>query len=83
MQNISEITLDRAYNPRPGDNDAVVLLNRGQLARAISVSPRTVDNLQRRRVIPFIRLSVRCIRFHLPTVIAALRKFEIREAGHR
>jgi|SRR6476620_1097581 hypothetical protein len=59
------------------------LLKRRELARAISVSPRTVDNLQRQKKIPFVRISPRCVRFHLPSVLAALRKFEVQEAGRR
>lgn len=57
------------------------LINKPLLARAIFVSTRTIDNLQRRRIIPFVRISARCVRYHLPSVIAALRKLEIREAG--
>ena len=64
-------------------NDERALLKRLELARAISVSARTVDNLQRQKKIPFIRISPRCVRFHLPTVLAALRKFEIKEAGRQ
>ena len=58
----------------------LALLKRPQLAKAINVSPRTVDNLQRRKVIPWVRISPRCVRFHLPSVLAALRKFEVKEA---
>jgi hypothetical protein len=58
-----------------------VLLKRRQLAHALNASPRSVDNWQKERKIPFIKISARCVRFHLPSVLAALRKFEIREAG--
>lgn len=61
--------------------DDVALLKRPQLARAINVSPRTVDNWQKQKRIPFLKLSARCVRYHLPSVLHALRKFEIREAG--
>jgi hypothetical protein len=61
------------------DNSA--LLKRPQLARAINVSARTVDNWQKQKRIPYLKLSARCVRYHLPSVLAALRKFEIREAG--
>jgi hypothetical protein len=57
------------------------LLKRPQLARAINVSARTVDNWQKQKRIPFLKLSARCVRYHLPSVLAALRKFEIREVG--
>jgi len=49
------------------------------VARANSVSTRTVDNWMQQRLIPFVRLSARCVRFHLPSVLAALRKFEVKE----
>ena len=63
--------------------DDSALLKRLQLARAINVSARTVDNWQRQKKIPFIRISTRCVRFHLPSVLAALRRFEVKEAGRR
>jgi hypothetical protein len=58
-----------------------VLVKRRQLARALNASPRSVDNWQKQKKIPFIRISARCVRFHLPSVLAALRKFEVREVG--
>ena len=61
--------------------DDPALLKRPQLARAINVSARTVDNWQKQKRIPYLKLSARCVRFHLPSVLAALRKFEVREAG--
>ena len=59
----------------------LALLKRPQLAKAINVSPRTVDNWQRRKIIPWVRISPRCVRFHLPSVLAALRKFEVKEVS--
>jgi hypothetical protein len=59
----------------------LALLKRLQLARAINVSARTVDNWQKQKRIPYLKLSARCVRYHLPSVLAALRKFEIKEAG--
>ena len=61
--------------------DDPALLKRPQLARAINVSVRTVDNWQKQKRIPYLKLSARCVRYHLPSVLAALRRFEIREAG--
>ena len=60
--------------------DDLALLKRPQLARAINVSPRSIDNFVARKIIPAIRISARCVRFHLPSVLAALRKFEVKEA---
>ena len=65
--------------PESSADDDLALLKRPQLARAVSVSPRTIDNWVAARKIPFIKLSARCIRFHLPSVLAALRRFEVRE----
>ena len=59
------------------------LLKRRQLARALSVSARSIDNWQRDKRIPFIKVSPRCILFDLASVLAALKRFEIREAGRR
>jgi hypothetical protein len=50
------------------------------VAQATSTSERTVQNWQKQKKIPFVRLSARCVRFHLPTVLSALRKFEVKEA---
>jgi hypothetical protein len=61
--------------------DDPALLKRRQLARAINVSARTVDNWQKQKRIPYLKLSARCVRYHLPTVLGALRKFEVKEAG--
>ena len=62
-------------------DDSLALLKRPQLARAINVSLRTIDNWQKQKRIPFLKLSARCVRYHLPSVLRALRKFEIRETG--
>jgi hypothetical protein len=57
------------------------MLKRHELARALSISPRSVDNLQHRKVIPCIKISPRCVRFSLSSVLAALRKFEVKAVG--
>jgi len=57
------------------------LLKREELARALNISPRSVDNFQKAKRIPVIRITPRCVRFHLPSVLAALRRFEVLEAG--
>jgi hypothetical protein len=62
------------------ENDPA-LLTRKELAKRLSLSIRSIDNLQRAKKISHIRLSPRCIRFHLPSVLTALRKFEVKEAG--
>jgi FixJ family two-component response regulator len=77
--------IDSEYSATPIASEKVAgaiaaLLNRKQLAAAINVSPRTVDNLQRRKIIPVVQLSARCCRFSLPAVLRALGKFEVKEA---
>jgi hypothetical protein len=63
-----------------GDDQGLV--NKPAIARLLSVSPRTVDNFIREKKIPAIRISARCIRFHPPSVLAALKRgFELKEAG--
>ncbi|MBA3351417.1 MAG: hypothetical protein H0U23_03160 [Blastocatellia bacterium] len=64
--------------PESAANDPA-LLKRRQIARAINVSPRTIDNWQKQKKIPFLKLGVRCVRFYLPSVLAALRRFEVKE----
>ena len=47
-------------------------------ARAAKLSVRSIENLARRKAIPIVRLSARCVRFHVPSVMAALRRFEVK-----
>jgi hypothetical protein len=56
------------------------LLKRHELARALSISPRSVDNFQKAKVIPVIRITPRCVRFDLRAVLRALERFTVREA---
>ena len=49
------------------------------VASAASVSTRCVENWMKQKRIPFVKLSARCVRFDLKSVLAALRKFEIKE----
>jgi hypothetical protein len=62
-----------AHNPE--------LLTRKELAKRLSLSPRSIDNLQRAKKISYIRLSPRCIRFHLPSVMNALRLYRVKAVG--
>jgi len=60
--------------------DQPTLLKRPQLARALGVSCRTLDNWQKSKRIPYIKISARCVRFDLQSVLASLRRrFEIKE----
>jgi predicted DNA-binding transcriptional regulator AlpA len=55
------------------------LLRHKELARALNVSSRTIDNWKRRKTIPIIKISTRCVRFDLGSVLQALRRYEVRE----
>jgi hypothetical protein len=57
------------------------LLRHKELARALNVSARTIDNWKRRKTIPVIKISTRCVRFDLGSVLAALHRYEIQEIG--
>jgi len=57
------------------------LVDLKMVARKLGVSPRYVQTLVRRKVIPVIRLGRRCTRFDLDSVLAAVHKFEIQEQG--
>jgi hypothetical protein len=61
--------------------DELGLVDKRVVARAASASLRSVDNWIAERKIPVVRITKRCVRFHLPSVLAALRKFEVKQAG--
>ena len=58
-------------------------LSKRELAHAVGVSPRTIDNWMVQKRIPFIRLSARLIKFNLDRVKAALTRYEVKEIGAR
>jgi hypothetical protein len=63
----------------PASDDGLVI--KRVVAQAASASTRSVENWIREKKIPVVRISKRCVRFHLPSVLAALRKLEVKEAG--
>jgi excisionase family DNA binding protein len=63
----------------PGSHLAVFLATKGDVARAVKVSQRTIETWVKQRKIPVVRLGKRCVRFHLASVLSALRKFQINE----
>jgi len=52
------------------------LVKKGVLARALSVSPRCIELWVKQKKIPVVVLGKRCVRFDLPAVLQALRRFE-------
>ena len=68
--------------PLPANESAASdssLVTKKVVAKAASVSTRCVELWMQRRLIPVVRLSPRCVRFHLPRVLNALRRLEIKE----
>jgi excisionase family DNA binding protein len=59
------------------------LLSKRELAAALNVSERTIDNWLAQKKIPRLRLSNRLTRFNLSKVEAALARYEIKEVGAR
>jgi hypothetical protein len=62
---------------------SAALLNRRELAKALGLSSRSIDNLQARKAIPVIKISSRLCRFDLNRVLSALSRYELKEIGHR
>jgi excisionase family DNA binding protein len=56
-------------------------LNKSQLAERLGVTRRVVEEMMRRRKIPYLSLGHRTVRFFWPTVERALSKFEHRAVG--
>ena len=56
-------------------------LNKHELAARLGLKKRGVEELMRRRQIPFIRLGHRTVRFYWPAVEKAVAKFERKAVG--
>lgn len=59
--------------------DVSDLITKKVCARKASLSTRTIENLMKRRLIPWVALSKRCVRFSWPSVRAALCRLEVKE----
>jgi excisionase family DNA binding protein len=59
------------------------MLTKRELASALNVSQRTIENWMAQRRIPSLRLSARMRRFNLNKVEAALDRYEVKEVGAR
>jgi len=57
------------------------LVNKDQLAKILGLKRRGVECLVAKRKIPVLRISRRCVRFHVQSVLRALRQFEQQEVG--
>ena len=78
-----ESALDNSSRSNGWQSVSRHLLTKQELAIALGVSPRTIDNWMAQRRIPFIRISARLIRFDLNRVKEALARYEIKEVGAR
>ncbi len=56
-------------------------LNKDELAARLGLKKRGVEELMRRRQIPFMKLGHRTVRFYWPAVEKAVAKFELRAVG--
>lgn len=50
------------------DRNKNILIDRHEAAALLSVSPRVISDLVRRREIPFVRTSRKCLRFRRPSL---------------
>ena len=55
------------------------LVTKKELAPVLRVSTRTVDNWQRKKILPYIKVG-RLVRFNIARCLTALARFERREA---
>lgn len=62
-----------------GANNPVAYLTKAQLASQLGVSPRFIEKLVERKILPAIRISRRCVRFNLNNVERALTRLEAKE----
>lgn len=53
---------------------APTLIKKRELAKRLSVSPRTIDEWARKRKIPYLRVGPRFYLYDFEAVVAALRK---------
>jgi len=60
-----------------------IMIRKKELATALNVSPRTIDNWVRQRRIPVHRFSPRLLRYDLQKVQNALDKYEVIEVGRK
>lgn len=57
--------------------NAKPLLKKAEVAAELNLTVRGVEDMMRRRKIPFLRMSHKVVRFDLDKVRAALSKFEV------
>lgn len=65
----------QTYNINPNGH----LVSLDEVAKHLGVSPRHVQSLRAKRLIPAIKISSRCLRFRITDVDRALEKLTVRE----
>lgn len=62
--------------------DRNLLLTKEELMTALALpSTRMVDELMRKRKIPYLRLGHKTVRFDLAKVLSAIQRLEVKEVG--
>lgn len=64
-------------NPTSAFKGGLGLLTRADLAAELQCSERHIQRLMARHVIPFIRISRKCVRFRRDAVLVALVRREV------
>jgi phage terminase Nu1 subunit (DNA packaging protein) len=75
---------NKPNNAQERTNDVALsdkLVDKKFIAKTTSASIRTIENWVKQRKIPIVRISPRCVRFHAPSVVSALRRLEVVEVG--
>jgi excisionase family DNA binding protein len=69
----------RSLPELPGMQNPQRLLNKAEMSEILGLHKRGLEELMARRVIPFYRVSARCVRFDPDAVKNALERFIVRE----
>lgn len=56
-------------------------LNRGEAAEYLGVCPRTISELQRKRLIPHVKLARKCVRFRPADLDRAMDRLTVKAVG--
>lgn len=73
---MEKIMTRKTKNEIPNDSD--YLRGQGQASRYAKVSRRTISDWQTKRVIPFLKVSRKCVLFRKRDIDAALSRFEVK-----
>lgn len=83
MYSVVKTTSIQHQSASPQAGDQRHLVTKKQLAAILNLpSTRMIDEMMRRRRIPFLKLGHRTIRFNVGRVREALTRLEVREIGN-